>query len=231
MRLGLQQPYFFPYLGYYQLLFAVDRFVAYDDVAWIKGGWINRNRLLADGRPAWFTVPTRGASPRVPLDAVEVGGGPWREKMLRRFEESYAHAPYRQAVMPLLERVLAGSSALVADLAVASLEAVRDYLGYTIPIYRARGRYQESGARGQERVIAICRAEGASEYLNAIGGSVLYSRHDFQSAGIALRFLRGSLPAYRQGDTQFEPGLSILDTLMHNSIEQARGMMNAYKIV
>ena len=221
MRLGLQQPYFFPYLGYYQLLFAVDRFVAYDDVAWIKGGWIHRNRLLAQGRPAWFTIPTRGASSNVSLDSVKAADGPWREKMLQTFAQSYAGAPFRQPVLALVHRVLATPSPLVADIAVASLEAVRDYLGYSTPIHRARNRYGDTAARGQDRVIEICRLEAATEYLNAVGGVTLYDRQAFERAGIALRFLRGA-PS--------ESALSMLDTLMHNSVEQVRAMVASYEL-
>jgi len=88
LRLGLHQPYFFPYLGYYQLLFAVDRFIAYDEVNWVKGGWINRNRMLIDGRVKWFTIPTRGASPNVAIDEVRVSDGPWRRKLRDRFAQA-----------------------------------------------------------------------------------------------------------------------------------------------
>ena len=186
MRLGVQQPYFFPYLGYYQLLFAVDRFVAYDDVAWINGGWIHRNRLLAQGRPAWFTIPTRGAGPSVSLDAVRVAA---RDRGARRCcaRSSSRHACALPApVLAMLERVLGTTSPFVADFAVASLETVRDYLGYATPIHRARNRYEESAARGQDRIIAICRAENVTEYVNAIGGSALYDHQAFQRSGITL---------------------------------------------
>jgi len=223
MRLGLHQPYFFPYLGYYQLLFGVDRFVAYDDVAWIKGGWIHRNRLRSQAGPAWFTIPTRGASSRAPLDTVKVAEGSWREKMLRTFEQSYARAPFRQPVLTMVRSVVATPSPFVADIAVASLTAVRDYLGFTTPIHRARNRYQPSAARGQDRVISICRAERATEYLNATGGSALYDRQAFERAGIALRFVHTGNPS--------ESALSIVDTLMHNSIEQVRAMVAAYELV
>jgi hypothetical protein len=125
MRFGLHQPYFFPYLGYYQLLFAVDRFVAYDDVPWIKGGWIPRNRLLDNGRVGWFTIPTRGAGSHVGIDTVEVAGGRWREKMQRTFEQAYARAPYRQQGLDLLVRTLETRSTRGAALAVASLAVVR----------------------------------------------------------------------------------------------------------
>ena len=231
MRLGLQQPYFFPYVGYYQLLFAVDRFVAYDDVAWIKGGWIHRNRLLAQDRPAWFTIPTRGASSHVPLDSVRAAEGPWREQMLQTFEQSYARAPFREPVLTMVHSVVATPSPFVADIAVASLEAVRDYLGFATPIHRARNRYEQSDATGQDRVIAICRAEGATEYLNAMGGSALYDRQAFEKAGIALRFVRGAPPEGIRGDDRSESALSILDTLMHNSIEQVRTLVAAYELV
>ena len=231
MRLGLQQPYFFPYLAYFQLLFAVDRFVAYDDVNWIHGGWIHRNRLAAHDGPQWFTIPTRGASRHVPLDTVKVAAGRWREKMFRTLEQSYARAPFREPVLRMVERTLATPSPFVADIAVASLEHVRDYLGYTTPIHRARNRYEASAARGEERVIAICRAEGATEYLNAIGGLALYDRQLFDQEGITLRFLQGRYENTVETDDQGRVTLSIIHLLMYSTIEQVRTMMNAYDLV
>ena len=185
-----------------------------------------------EGRPAWFTIPTRECEFRRP-DRYELESlrGLWREKMLRRFQQSYAHAPFREPVLEMVRRVLATPSPFVADLAVASLEAVRDYLGYTTPIHRARNRYEESDARGQDRVIAICRAEGATEYLNAMGGSALYDRQTFEKAGIALRFVRGAPEASVDSNDRSAPALSILDTLMHNSIAQVRTLVAAYELV
>jgi hypothetical protein len=228
-RLGLHQPYFFPYLGYFQLLFAVDCFIAYDDVAWINRGWIPRNRYLCRGRPLWFTIPTRRSSSGTSIDRVEIAEGRWREKMLRRFQSAYVRAPYRLQVIDLLARTLAVPSAHVADLAVESLVVVRDYLGFTVPIHRSRGRYPGLLARGQDRVIGICRSERASIYINAIGGMSLYERLDFRRAGIELQFVRPTFPAYDQGIGRFEPGLSMLDVLMHNSVERVREMVGAWE--
>jgi WbqC-like protein len=229
MRLGVHQPYLFPYLPYYQLLFAVDRFVAHDDATWIKGGWINRNRALSAGRPSYFTIPVHRVHSTTPIDAVEIAPGAWRETMMRRLEQSYRTAPFRDVVLTMFDRAVTSSS-LVADVAISSLEAVRDYLGYSVPIVRARGRYPQQELRGQSRVIAICRAEGATEYLNAAGGSALYDRHAFREAGVTLRFLRPLLPPYDHGSMDFVPGLSIIDVLMYNSVDQARRMMDAFEV-
>jgi hypothetical protein len=227
MRLGLQQPYFFPHLDYYRLVFAVDRFIAYDDAAWIKGGWIHRNKVLVNGRPAWVTIPTARVRLGTPIHAVETHAGPWRRTILRTIVQAYARAPYQEPVLALARGVLELPSPYVADLAIASLEVVRDYLGYSTPILRARGRY-DTVLAGQDRVVAICRAEGATEYLNAIGGRALYDRATFQRAGVSLRFVSGRTEA---AAAPADVRLSILDTLMHHSIDDVRAMVAAYDLL
>lgn len=231
MTLVVMQPYFFPYLGYFQLMHAADKFVVYDDVNFIKGGWINRNRLLANGEASYFTVPLRGASSFRPIHQVEVDDSvPWRTRLLKTFRQTYGKAPHFADVFPLLEDVLTLEELAIAGFAVASLRAVVTYLGLKIDLVESSRIYENSHLHGVERVLDICRKEGARRYVNASGGRTLYSPESFAEHGIELRFLTPRPIAYGQFRPPFVPWLSMLDVLMFNEREVVRGYLNAYEL-
>lgn len=227
------QPYFFPYLGYFQLMAAVDVFVVYDDVAFIKGGWINRNRLLLNGQPWLFTVPLQGASQNRLIHQIEVSPGEyprWRDKFLKTVARAYARAPHYAVTFTLLERVLDQPAANIGDLARRSLLAVHDFLSLPTRIGPSSTCYQNGHLRAQDRVLDICAREGATAYYNPPGGRELYSQDDFAARGLTLRFLRSRLPGYRQFDHPFVPALSIIDVLMFNPPESVRAMLPEYDL-
>src|SRR4051812_29645847 len=174
------QPYLFPYLGYFQLMRAVDRFVVYDDVAFIKQGWINRNRILVNGQPSYFTVPIRHASSFAPIhDTLIDGQGQhmrWIEKTLKTIDNAYRRAPQFGLVFPLVEGVLMKPTNRVAELAVASLRAVAELLEMPVQWVESSAQYANAHLKGEDRVLAICHAEGATDYVNAAGGRELYRR-------------------------------------------------------
>ena len=232
MRAGIMQPYFFPYLGYFQLLHAADRFVFYDDVNYIKNGWINRNRLLLRGEPHFFTVPLQGASPFAPISQTrfDAGDARWRRKMVGTFQLAYKDAPYRSQGMELVEGVLRSASGSIADLARDSVVAAMRYLGLERSLRASSADYGNAQLRGEERVLDICRREGASMYVNAPGGRSLYQRRAFEAQGVELRFLAGRLPAYPQDAPQFVPGLSILDIVMRCSVARIAEMLADYAL-
>jgi len=225
------QPYLFPYLGYFQLMRAVDRFVVYDDVAFITQGWINRNRVLINGRPSYFTVPVKHASSFVSIhDTLIDGDGQharWIEKTLKTFDNAYRRAPQFARVFPLVEAVLMRPTNRVAELAAASLEAVADFLEIRTEWVESSRRYGNAGLKGEERVLAICRAEQATDYVNAAGGRELYARDRFEAAGVRLHFLQPRTVEYRQFGHPFVPWLSIIDVLMFNPLETVQTFLDA----
>jgi len=232
MVLVIMQPYLFPYLGYFQLLRAADKFVVYDDVTFIKGGWINRNRWLVQGRPAYFTVPLAGASSTRRIATIEVSPqGRWRTKLLETFKQEYRRAPFHGAAAALLERILTSEETAIGRLAVASLRAVADYLGLATPIVDSSTGYANAHLSGACRVLDVCRQEGATRYVNALGGQDLYDKAAFGAAGIELRFLRPRPITYRQFDGPFVPWLSILDVLAFNPPAVVRGFLREYDLV
>lgn len=233
MKLAIMQPYLFPYLGYFQLIHAADKFVFYDDVSFIKNGWINRNRMLLGGSARYFTVPLAGASPFMPINEVrfEAPGERWKRKMRGTFEQAYRSAPHRDAGLRLLDEVLASQTHSIAALARHSVRLTLEYLGLRREIVESSQGYGNDHLKGQARVLDVCRREGARTYVNSPGGRELYDAGEFGSAGVELCFLDPRFPPYSQGGGgAFVPGLSILDIIMQCDPSQARGMLDQYEL-
>lgn len=228
---AVMQPYFFPYLGYFQLVATSSVFVFLDDVTFIKQGWINRNRCLLQNRPHYFTVPLQSASSHRPISSTLIADDPrWRSRMLRLLEQAYAHAPFRQQTLALVERVLSAAHCNISDLAAVSVRTVCEHVGLAATWQTSSSAHPAQGTGGAGRIVNICRALGATRYVNAPGGSDLYDQRDFESEGIEIRFLRPVLPEYPQMGGPFVGGLSIIDVLMFNSPTQVCQWMQAYEL-
>lgn len=228
------QPYLFPYIGYFQLMHAVDRFVVYDDVAFIKQGWINRNRILINGSPSYFSVPVKHASSFTAIRDTLIDDDPqharWVERVLKTFGNAYRRAPEFSRVFPVVEAVFTRTTDRVADLAVASLKAVADLLEIRTGWVDSSACYGNADLKGEDRVLAICRAEGATEYVNATGGRELYTRARFEAAGLRLHYLQSRAIEYPQFKNPFVPSLSIIDVLMFNPLDMVRRLLDAYDL-
>ncbi len=233
MRLVIMQPYLFPYLGYYQLLLEADTFVSYDDVAYRKQSWINRNRILINGGASHFTVPVTNASSFRPIRDVCISDRPpdrWRIKLLKTLSSAYYRAPHFDAIFPLVEGILTSATTHIATLGLASIVEVARYLNLRTHCVTSSAAYHNSHLTGQERVLDICRIEGATDYVNPIGGVELYSRQAFRDAGVTLSFLRSDPVEYRQFGAPFVPALSIIDVLMFNSRTEVQGYLRRYQL-
>ncbi|MCW5898882.1 MAG: WbqC family protein [Flavobacteriales bacterium] len=231
-RTAIMQPYVFPYLGYYQLFHAADTFVSLDDAAFINKGWVNRNRLLLQGGPHFFTIPLSARSQNVSIRDTRVAPDDgWRRKLLTTLGHAYRKAPYFDEVYPIFERVLALPGESVADTAERSLMLVLDHLGTPRSIRRASELGLDPELHGQDRILAICGAVGTDLYVNPAGGRELYLAERFKERGIRLRFLRSEIVPYTQGTAgHFEPGLSMIDVLMWNSRSSVLDMMARYQL-
>lgn len=220
------QPYLFPYLGYFELVAAADCFVFYDDVAFIRNGWINRNRWLLDGQARYFTVPLRDASSFRPIRDIEIADArAWRRKMLASMRQHYGRARHYGAVSRLVEEVASSGHTGIGALARHSVLACAGYLGLSTQFVESSERYRNAHLRGAERVLDICRREAATDYVNLPAGRALYDARDFSRHGIALRFLEPRPLVYRQPAPTFVADLSIIDVLMHNDIGQVRAAL------
>src|SRR6266481_95426 len=214
---AIMQPYFLPYIGYFQLLAAVDKFVVLDDVNYINRGWVNRNRLLLNGVAHSFTVPLRGASQnRLICDIELVGEQGWRDKLMRTIRQAYGQAPCFAQVSALLESMVNYPSVRLDEFLLNSLCEIVRYLSLEGEIVSTSRVYKNANLKGQERILDICRQERADVYINPIGGVVLYDRPSFLQQGIQFYFLRSRPVSYPQGKGEYVPWLSILDVLMFN---------------
>ena len=221
MKLAVMQPYLFPYLGYWQLLAAVDKFVILDDVNYINRGWINRNRVAVNGKPAWFTVPLVGASQNRLINEMEiVPDNGWKRKMERMMSEAYAQAPEAQDVLPLLHRWLAGASGSLSRFLYETIKEVATFLGIATTIVPSSSIYPKNDLKGQSRILDICRREGATTYVNPPGGSEIYDAELFRRAGIELIFLQPDLHTGQlQSGADEGVVLSIIDHMLCNPRE------------
>lgn len=232
MTLAIMQPYFLPYIGYMQLMNAVDTFVLYDDVAFINRGWINRNKLLINGQEHLFTVPLKEASQNKRINEVRLADDPkWRGKLLKTIEQGYRKAPYYGTVMPVTEKIINFTTNSVADLVYNSLVELNQYLGLTTRLVASSSVYDNVQLKAQERILDICRQEGAKRYINPIGGTELYDKPAFRQAGIELNFIKAKRVDYPQFKNDFIPWLSVLDALMFCDVPTVQSMLGAYELV
>jgi WbqC-like protein family len=218
MKLAIMQPYLFPYLGYWQLMAAVDMFVILDDVNYINRGWINRNRVAVNGKPTWMTVPLVGASQNRLISEIDiVRDNGWKNKMERMIVESYAQAPEARTALPLFNRWLEGASGNLSRSLYESIKDVAVYLGITTTIIPSSSVYPKNGLKGQHRILDICQREGAITYVNPPGGRDMYDTVLFRRAGIELLFLEPNLHVGRlRSGANDGTVLSILDHMLCN---------------
>jgi hypothetical protein len=227
MKLGIMQPYFLPYIGYFQLMNAVDEFIVYDDVEYTKKGWINRNRILVHGNGAYITLPLKKASDFLDVkDRFLADTWPTdRVKLLQRVTEAYRKAPQFAQAFPLFERCVSNDESNLFAFILSSLQEVKTYLGIATPVVVSSSMGLDRTLRAQDRVLATCQKENADHYINPIGGVGLYSRNDFAARGIELQFIQSTPVTYPQFDHAFVPWLSILDVMMFNSRSEVKRLL------
>lgn len=227
--LAIMQPYLFPYIGYWQLLRATDTFVVYDDVNYINRGWINRNRILINNAPGLITLPLLQASQNRKINEIDIAPpAPWQKKMLRTIEMAYRKAPCFDQVFPLVEQVLGYEERNLAGFLTYQLQTMARFMGLDTRIVPSSGVYANAALAAQERILDICRQEGASRYVNAQGGRALYAPADFADTGIDLRFIAMRALPYGQRGEGFTPYLSIVDALMEVGPEGIGAHLQAY---
>ena len=227
MKLAVMQPYFFPYIGYFQLMNAVDEFVVYDNIEYTKKGWINRNRILVNGQPAYVTIPLKNDSDILDVKDRHLASS-WpiaRQDMLNRITGAYRKSPYFDIVRPMVEKCLLFEENNLFSYILHTLKLTCEYLGIQTRLTVSSAIPIDHSLKAQRKVIEICRARNSDEYWNPIGGTALYAKEEFQDQGIALHFLKANDISYRQFENAFVPNLSILDVMMFNSKEEITGFL------
>lgn len=234
MKMAIMQPYFFPYIGYFQLINAVDEFVVYDNIEYTKKGWINRNRILVNGQPVFITLPLKRDSDFLHVHQRFLADS-WtqdRKKMLNRISDAYRKAPNFNEVFSLAERCVLFKGDNLFEFIYNTIVHVNEYLQIRTPVTVSSSILIDHSLRAAEKVLELCKARKAVEYLNPIGGVGLYNKEYFLQNGIRLQFIKSNDVVYNQFDNDFVPWLSIIDVMMFNTKEQIwRHLNSSYTVI
>jgi hypothetical protein len=232
MKVGIMQPYFFPYIGYWQLIKAVDKFVIYDDVNFIKRGWINRNKILNQGEGKFINLLVSQASQNKLINELEVLKNLiHNKKLLKTLESCYRRAPYYADVLPVIESIITQDEGNLARYLEFLIMRLCEYLSIDTEIILSSRINKNNDLRGQDKIIEICKILGADEYINGTGGQALYSREEFAACGIQLKFLKTDEIVYQQNTAEFVPNLSIIDVMMFNGPGKINEMLDGYELL
>lgn len=222
MKLAIMQPYFLPYIGYFQLIAAADVFVVYDNIKYTKKGWINRNRLLQNDTDASFSLPLRQDSDYLDIVEREIAAEFNPEKLLNRFKGAYARAPHFRQTIQLLEEILSFEDRNLFRFIRHSLAVLCRHFDIRTPLCDSSTLRIDHALKAQDKVIALCKALEADTYINPMGGLELYDGNSFSRHGITLKFIRPKAFEYTQFGNEFVPWLSIADVLMFNPLDVVR---------
>lgn len=231
MKLAIMQPYFFPYIGYFQLIAAVDTFIVYDNIKYTKKGWINRNRMLKNGGDAMFSLPLKGASDALNICEREISADFKRDKLLNQIKGAYRSAPYFKQCLSLVEQIVQYEERNLFRFLHRSIITICNYLGIDTEIQISSLVDMDHSLKSQDRVLALCKVADANTYVNPIGGMELYSKIDFLEKGVELMFLKSKPFEYPQFGGEFVPWLSIIDVLMFNSLQDVQDALEKYELI
>lgn len=229
MKVGIMQPYFMPYIGYFQLMAAVDQYVVYDDVNYIKGGWVARNYLIIGGEKKMFHIELSGASPNKLFNEIDIKDN--FHKLRNTLQTNYSKAPYFTQTMNLMEQIFSCGDRRLSNFISNSFSVIWSYLSIDTQILMSSEIDKDNTLRGEAKVIEICKQLKAEKYYNAIGGQELYDKTRFQQNNIELKFLQPILKEYPQTSSSFVPGLSMIDVLMNNSVSDVRKLLDCYELI
>ena len=233
MKIAIMQPYFFPYIGYFQLINSVDKFIIYDNIQYTKKGWINRNKILVNSSDKIITLPIKKDSDY--LDIKErVLANIWEQekiKMLNLIKSSYKKSPYFNKVYPVISSIFEVPNTNLFEFLLNSLHLLNSYLKIKTKITISSDINIDHSLKSTDKVIAICKEFNTNTYINAIGGQKLYNVKDFKNEGIDLKFIKSSPLTYKQYDNEFIPWLSIIDVLMFNKKQDIIKLLNNYTLI
>ncbi|GHV20468.1 hypothetical protein FACS189494_04270 [Spirochaetia bacterium] len=229
MKVGIMQPYFLPYLGYWQLIKAVDTYVVYDDVNYIVRGWINRNNLLINGEKKLFTISLKEASRNKLINAIEIVDD--FSSFTKMVQHNYVKAPYYKEAMELSQQIISYDRSSLSLFITNSIKVINNYLNIETKTILSSSLDKDNSLKGKDKIISICKLLNTTDYYNAIGGQELYDKEEFLTHGISLYFLKTNISPYKQFSNDFVSGLSILDVMMFNSKEDINKMLDNYELI
>ncbi|MBO6496913.1 MAG: WbqC family protein [Roseivirga sp.] len=232
MVIGIMQPYFCPYLGYFQLINKVDQFVIYDNIEYSRRGWFSRNRIAINDRANLFSIPLKRDSDYLHVNDRFLSDSSSKSiaKILRRIENSYRHADYYSEIFPVVKSVFNCQNTNLFDYIQHSVVVWKNLLNINTPLIRSSELEIDHSLKAQNKVIAICKHLNASTYINPIGGTPLYDRKHFSEHGLNIKFLEMNPLKYNQQNERFISSLSVIDVLMHNGIDKTIELLSEYKL-
>lgn len=226
------QPYFFPYLGYWQMFFAVDKFVLLNDVNFIMRGYINRNSILMNGKAHLFSIPLDKPSQNKLIKDTKIKFAQKdRENFLKTITLAYKKAPFYDKFFPVFKDIVENVDDDLTNYIKYSFEQVKNYLGLDTEILISSQIEKDNTLHAQDRIIEINKRLGATQYINAIGGQELYNKSDFDNAGIKLNFIKMLPVEYKQFKGDFVSNLSFIDVLMFNDTETIKEYLSKYELL
>lgn len=233
MRTAIMQPYIFPYIGYFQLINSVNYFVFYDDVSYINRGWINRNKILVNNKPSYFTISLENASQNRQINEIEIfEKEKCYDKILKTIHQNYKKAPFFQPIFNLLQELFRKDITKISELAAHSCIMMSNYLELNTKFYFSSEKFPHTKKNidRADRLIQITKELNCKTYINAIGGKELYDKSYFKEKGIDLHFLLPQTVNYLQHSDEFHENLSIIDVLMYNSPNKIKEFLNQYNL-
>jgi hypothetical protein len=224
MRVGIMQPYFLPYIGYFQLINYCDVFVIYDDAKYTKKGWISRNRIQKLGVIHNISLEIKRDHDNLSIRDRTLATNFDREKLFRQISGAYAQSPFWDEIDSVLKTIILNGELNLFRYLEFSIRSLTEFLNIPVPIL-VSSQLADSSLRGVDRVVAICRSLDATEYINPVGGIDLYDPDTFKQNGIEIGFLRTRLSPYAQTTQGFVPGLSIVDTISNMNQSEFRNVL------
>lgn len=230
-KIGIMQPYFFPYLGYWQLMNAVDEFVVYDNIQYTKKGWFNRNRFLQNGKDALFSINIEKDSDYLDVKDRKISKEFNRQSLVSKLYNAYLKAPYFKENFEIIQNIILFNNNNLFEYLYNSICMLHKYFEMQSQIVVSSSLDIDNSLKSKEKVKAIVKFLDGTHYINPIGGMELYSKEDFSNSGINLHFLKMNNIEYPQFKNEFIPSLSIIDVMMFNSPEQIKQMLNEYELI
>ena len=233
-KIAIMQPYLFPYVGYFQLISCVDEFIIFDDVNYIKKGWINRNNFLFHGRKNLYTFPIKKASQNKKIVDIElIEGSEWKEDFLKKIYDNYFSSSEFRVVFPLIEDIVNYNESNLSLFILQSLKKINSFLDIDTKLILSSNIKKNNELKSQDKIIEICKLRSANFYVNAIGGKELYDKNHFFNNHIALKFIESEIIIYEQINNKgdFESYLSIVDLLMNVSTDKIKKELLNFKLI
>lgn len=226
MKTAIMQPYLFPYIGYFQLINSVDKFIFFDDVQWMKGGWINRHTVLKNSEESLLTLAVLKHSYKSQINEVVIRpDSKGKQEYLAKLRSYYFKAPYFEKTYSIIESIFDYENNNIAQFIYNSFIELNKVLETDTQFILSSSLDYDRTLHAEGKVLDICKVLETNTYINTVRGQHLYSKEEFKNEEIELLFLDRELDEYRQFNNEFVPYLSIIDIMMFNPMPKVQEMI------